>query len=135
MSLFPAPQNFKREEQNFVVQNEINNMSFLTADSKSKMSKVRRRGGGSHQGWGEGAVSLGDLRSLRAKGPSPREAASVLCATLLQPLCLARAALHGVSREVGTPWFRLTCRPLANLCRSVSASPLPVSNLTAILLA
>lgn len=33
-------QNFKREEQNFVVMNEINNMSFLTADSKSKMSKV-----------------------------------------------------------------------------------------------
>ncbi|MEQ2193919.1 hypothetical protein XENOCAPTIV_018025, partial [Xenoophorus captivus] len=32
--------NFKREEQNFVVMNEINNMSFLTADSKSKMSKV-----------------------------------------------------------------------------------------------
>ncbi|CAB1450415.1 unnamed protein product [Pleuronectes platessa] len=31
--------NFKREEQNFVVMNEINNMSFLTADSKSKMSK------------------------------------------------------------------------------------------------
>ncbi|XP_036824122.1 ryanodine receptor 1-like [Oncorhynchus mykiss] len=30
--------NFKREEQNFVVMNEINNMSFLTADSKSKMS-------------------------------------------------------------------------------------------------
>ncbi|TRZ10478.1 hypothetical protein HGM15179_016619, partial [Zosterops borbonicus] len=37
--------NFKREEQNFVVQNEINNMSFLTADSKSKMAK----GGGSEQ--------------------------------------------------------------------------------------
>ena len=36
----PPPQNFKREEQNFVVQNEINNMSFLTADSKSKMAKV-----------------------------------------------------------------------------------------------
>ncbi|KAK1882211.1 Ryanodine receptor 1 [Dissostichus eleginoides] len=32
--------NFKREEQNFVVMNEINNMSFLTADSKSKMSMV-----------------------------------------------------------------------------------------------
>ncbi|XP_028825170.1 ryanodine receptor 1-like isoform X5 [Denticeps clupeoides] len=32
--------NFKREEQNFVVLNEINNMSFLTADSKSKMSKA-----------------------------------------------------------------------------------------------
>ncbi|XP_076875611.1 ryanodine receptor 1 isoform X2 [Brachyhypopomus gauderio] len=31
--------NFKREEQNFVVMNEINNMSFLTADSMSKMSK------------------------------------------------------------------------------------------------
>ncbi|XP_021095480.1 ryanodine receptor 1 isoform X6 [Heterocephalus glaber] len=31
--------NFKREEQNFVVQNEINNMSFLTADNKSKMAK------------------------------------------------------------------------------------------------
>lgn len=39
--MFFFPQNFKREEQNFVVMNEINNMSFLTADSKSKMSKVR----------------------------------------------------------------------------------------------
>ena len=36
----PPHQNFKREEQNFVVQNEINNMSFLTADNKSKMAKV-----------------------------------------------------------------------------------------------
>lgn len=33
-------QNFKREEQNFVVQNEINNMSFLITDTKCKMSKV-----------------------------------------------------------------------------------------------
>lgn len=33
-------QNFKREEQNFVVQNEINNLSFLTGDNKTKMSKV-----------------------------------------------------------------------------------------------
>lgn len=33
-------QNFKREEQNFVVQNEINNLSFLTGDSKTKISKV-----------------------------------------------------------------------------------------------
>ncbi|XP_042084247.1 ryanodine receptor 1 isoform X4 [Haplochromis burtoni] len=39
--------NFKREEQNFVVMNEINNMSFLTADSKSKMSK-----GGDTEGGG-----------------------------------------------------------------------------------
>uniref|UniRef100_A0A672SAJ0 Ryanodine receptor 3 n=1 Tax=Sinocyclocheilus grahami TaxID=75366 RepID=A0A672SAJ0_SINGR len=31
--------NFKREEQNFVVQNEINNLAFLTVDSKTKMSK------------------------------------------------------------------------------------------------
>ncbi|XP_063078860.1 ryanodine receptor 3-like isoform X3 [Engraulis encrasicolus] len=31
--------NFKREEQNFVVQNEINNLAFLTADSKTKMAK------------------------------------------------------------------------------------------------
>ncbi|XP_038841070.1 ryanodine receptor 3-like [Salvelinus namaycush] len=33
--------NFKREEQNFVVQNEINNLSFLTGEHKTKMSKVR----------------------------------------------------------------------------------------------
>ncbi|KAI9548377.1 Ryanodine receptor 1 [Dissostichus eleginoides] len=39
--------NFKREEQNFVVMNEINNMSFLTADSKSKMSM-----GGDSEGGG-----------------------------------------------------------------------------------
>ncbi|KAL7861798.1 hypothetical protein SRHO_G00132390 [Serrasalmus rhombeus] len=32
--------NFKREEQNFVVQNEINNLSFLTGDSKTKMAKL-----------------------------------------------------------------------------------------------
>lgn len=38
--LFPPTQNFKREEQNFVIQNEINNLAFLTGDSKSKMSKV-----------------------------------------------------------------------------------------------
>ncbi|KAA0711620.1 Ryanodine receptor 3 [Triplophysa tibetana] len=35
--------NFKREEQNFVVQNEINNLSFLTGDSKTKMSKDQER--------------------------------------------------------------------------------------------
>lgn len=34
-------QNFKREEQNFVVQNEINNLGFLTGEGKPKMSKVR----------------------------------------------------------------------------------------------
>ncbi|XP_034436295.1 ryanodine receptor 3 isoform X5 [Hippoglossus hippoglossus] len=31
--------NFKREEQNYVVQNEINNLGFLTEEGKSKMSK------------------------------------------------------------------------------------------------
>ncbi|XP_072425167.1 ryanodine receptor 3 isoform X3 [Chiloscyllium punctatum] len=36
--------NFKREEQNFVVQNEINNMAFLIADNKSKMSKAEGQG-------------------------------------------------------------------------------------------
>ncbi|XP_031141122.1 ryanodine receptor 1b isoform X1 [Sander lucioperca] len=42
--------NFKREEQNFVVMNEINNMSFLTADSKSKMTKAGDgESGGSEQ--------------------------------------------------------------------------------------
>lgn len=33
-------QNFKREEQNFVVQNEINNLGFLTGEAKTKMFKV-----------------------------------------------------------------------------------------------
>uniref|UniRef100_A0AAR2LK81 Ryanodine receptor 3 n=1 Tax=Pygocentrus nattereri TaxID=42514 RepID=A0AAR2LK81_PYGNA len=41
--------NFKREEQNFVVQNEINNLAFLTGDSKTKMSKVRLQKGGQDQ--------------------------------------------------------------------------------------
>ncbi|XP_047184844.1 ryanodine receptor 3 isoform X2 [Scophthalmus maximus] len=31
--------NFKREEQNFVVQNEINNLGFLTGEGKTKMCK------------------------------------------------------------------------------------------------
>lgn len=34
-------QNFKREEQNFVVQNEINNLGFLTGEGQTKMSKVK----------------------------------------------------------------------------------------------
>lgn len=34
-------QNFKREEQNFVIQNEINNLAFLTEEGKAKMSKVK----------------------------------------------------------------------------------------------
>ncbi|ETE72239.1 Ryanodine receptor 3, partial [Ophiophagus hannah] len=35
--------NFKREEQNFVIQNEINNLAFLTGDNKSKISKVSKK--------------------------------------------------------------------------------------------
>ena len=35
-----SPEFQTREEQNFVVQNEINNLSFLTGDNKTKMSKV-----------------------------------------------------------------------------------------------
>ncbi|XP_070836088.1 ryanodine receptor 3-like isoform X3 [Chaetodon trifascialis] len=42
--------NFKREEQNFVVQNEINNLSFLTGDNKTKMSKsFKEKSGGQDQ--------------------------------------------------------------------------------------
>lgn len=44
-------QNFKREEQNFVVQNEINNMSFLISDTKCKMSKVWKHGQMSLKTW------------------------------------------------------------------------------------
>uniref|UniRef100_A0A3Q3BKC1 Ryanodine receptor 3 n=1 Tax=Kryptolebias marmoratus TaxID=37003 RepID=A0A3Q3BKC1_KRYMA len=36
--------NFKREEQNFVIQNEINNLGFLTGEGKTKMSKVKSGG-------------------------------------------------------------------------------------------
>lgn len=42
ISIWHLFQNFKREEQNFVIQNEINNLAFLTGDSKSKISKVRQ---------------------------------------------------------------------------------------------
>ncbi|KAI5624622.1 ryanodine receptor 3-like [Silurus asotus] len=38
--LWCKSQNFKREEQNFVVQNEINNLTFLTGDSKTNMPKA-----------------------------------------------------------------------------------------------
>ncbi|KAM6969596.1 LOW QUALITY PROTEIN: ryanodine receptor 3 [Tautogolabrus adspersus] len=42
--------NFKREEQNFVVQNEINNLSFLTGDNKTKMAKsFKEKSGGQDQ--------------------------------------------------------------------------------------
>uniref|UniRef100_A0A8C3CY65 Ryanodine receptor 2 n=1 Tax=Cairina moschata TaxID=8855 RepID=A0A8C3CY65_CAIMO len=41
---FSMFQNFKREEQNFVVQNEINNMSFLITVSDQERKKMKRKG-------------------------------------------------------------------------------------------
>uniref|UniRef100_A0A3Q3WQW7 Uncharacterized protein n=2 Tax=Mola mola TaxID=94237 RepID=A0A3Q3WQW7_MOLML len=41
--------NFKREEQNFVVHNEINNLGFLTGEAKTKLSKVNVLSGGDQE--------------------------------------------------------------------------------------
>ncbi|XP_054615531.1 ryanodine receptor 2 isoform X15 [Dunckerocampus dactyliophorus] len=60
--------NFKREEQNFVVQNEIHNMSFLISDSKCKMSK--------------GIVSDQERKKLRRKGDRYSMQTSLIVATL-----------------------------------------------------
>ncbi|XP_061561261.1 ryanodine receptor 2 isoform X2 [Phycodurus eques] len=60
--------NFKREEQNFVVQNEINNMSFLISDSKCKMSK--------------GIGSFQERKKLRRKGDQYSLQTSLIVATL-----------------------------------------------------
>ncbi|XP_041105563.1 ryanodine receptor 2-like [Polyodon spathula] len=60
--------NFKREEQNFVVQNEINNMSFLITDTKSKMSK--------------GAVSDQERKKLKRKGDRYSLQTSLIVAAL-----------------------------------------------------
>uniref|UniRef100_A0A670JW45 Ryanodine receptor 3 n=1 Tax=Podarcis muralis TaxID=64176 RepID=A0A670JW45_PODMU len=56
--------NFKREEQNFVIQNEINNLAFLTGDSKSKMSKVSQKSGG-HDQERKKSKRRGDLYSIQ----------------------------------------------------------------------
>ncbi|EPQ17120.1 Ryanodine receptor 2 [Myotis brandtii] len=60
--------NFKREEQNFVVQNEINNMSFLISDTKSKMSKA--------------AVSDQERKKMRRKGDRYSVQTSLIVAAL-----------------------------------------------------
>ncbi|KAM5301819.1 ryanodine receptor 2 isoform 4-T4 [Glossophaga mutica] len=60
--------NFKREEQNFVVQNEINNMSFLITDTKSKMSKA--------------AVSDQERKKMRRKGDRYSVQTSLIVAAL-----------------------------------------------------
>ncbi|TRY59413.1 hypothetical protein DNTS_004316 [Danionella cerebrum] len=60
--------NFKREEQNFVVQNEINNMSFLIIDTKSKMSK--------------GAVSDPERKKMKKRGDRYSLQTSLIVAAL-----------------------------------------------------
>ncbi|KAM9837412.1 LOW QUALITY PROTEIN: ryanodine receptor 2 [Aulostomus maculatus] len=60
--------NFKREEQNFVVQNEINNMSFLITDAKCKMSK--------------GLVSDQERKKMKRKGDRYSMQTSLIVATL-----------------------------------------------------
>ncbi|TSL04189.1 Ryanodine receptor 2 [Bagarius yarrelli] len=60
--------NFKREEQNFVVQNEINNMSFLITDTKSKMSK--------------GAVSDQERKKMKKRGDRYTMQTSLIVAAL-----------------------------------------------------
>ncbi|KAJ6664647.1 hypothetical protein lerEdw1_006220 [Lerista edwardsae] len=60
--------NFKREEQNFVVQNEINNMSFLITDTKSKMSKT--------------AVSDQERKKMKRKGDRYSTQTSLIVAAL-----------------------------------------------------
>ncbi|KAL1264893.1 hypothetical protein QQF64_005248, partial [Cirrhinus molitorella] len=60
--------NFKREEQNFVVQNEINNMSFLITDTKSKMSK--------------GAVSDQERKKMKKRGDRYSLQTSLIVAAL-----------------------------------------------------
>ncbi|XP_053540880.1 ryanodine receptor 2 isoform X2 [Ictalurus punctatus] len=60
--------NFKREEQNFVVQNEINNMSFLITDTKSKMSK--------------GAVSDQERKKMKKRGDRYSTQTSLIVAAL-----------------------------------------------------
>ncbi|MBN3288490.1 RYR2 protein, partial [Polyodon spathula] len=66
--------NFKREEQNFVVQNEINNMSFLITDTKSKMSKA--------SDCVEGAVSDQERKKLKRKGDRYSLQTSLIVAAL-----------------------------------------------------
>ncbi|NXU43788.1 RYR2 protein, partial [Drymodes brunneopygia] len=64
--------NFKREEQNFVVQNEINNMSFLISDTKSKMSKA--------------AVSDQERKKMKRKGDRYSMQTSLIVAALKRML-------------------------------------------------
>uniref|UniRef100_A0A8C5ALD5 Ryanodine receptor 2 n=1 Tax=Gadus morhua TaxID=8049 RepID=A0A8C5ALD5_GADMO len=73
--------NFKREEQNFVVQNEINNMSFLITDTKSKMSKNI-----SNTGQSQNPSSAVDRKKLKRKGDRYTMQTSLIVATLKRML-------------------------------------------------
>ncbi|XP_072786245.1 ryanodine receptor 3 isoform X14 [Taeniopygia guttata] len=57
--------NFKREEQNFVIQNEINNLAFLTGDTKSKMSKAMHVKSGGQDQERKKSKRRGDLYSIQ----------------------------------------------------------------------
>ncbi|XP_044292130.1 ryanodine receptor 3 [Varanus komodoensis] len=57
--------NFKREEQNFVIQNEINNLAFLTGDNKSKISKAMQVKSGGHDQERKKSKRRGDLYSIQ----------------------------------------------------------------------
>ncbi|XP_064920312.1 ryanodine receptor 3 isoform X6 [Columba livia] len=57
--------NFKREEQNFVIQNEINNLAFLTGDTKSKMSKAMQVKSGGQDQERKKTKRRGDLYSIQ----------------------------------------------------------------------
>lgn len=57
--------NFKREEQNFVIQNEINNLAFLTGDTKSKMSKAMQVKSGGQDQERKKSKRRGDLYSIQ----------------------------------------------------------------------
>ncbi|KAK1794494.1 hypothetical protein P4O66_011363, partial [Electrophorus voltai] len=75
--------NFKREEQNFVVQNEINNMSFLITDTKSKMSKVRGYTHASYFLTGQqGAVSDQERKKMKKRGDRYSMQTSLIVAAL-----------------------------------------------------
>ncbi|XP_075469375.1 ryanodine receptor 3 isoform X3 [Ascaphus truei] len=57
--------NFKREEQNFVIQNEINNLAFLTGSNKSKMSKPMQVKSGGQDQERKRIKRRGDLYSIQ----------------------------------------------------------------------
>ncbi|KAK6293921.1 hypothetical protein J4Q44_G00362470 [Coregonus suidteri] len=72
--------NFKREEQNFVVQNEINNMSFLITDTKSKITQ--RAFVTQYDEDCTGAVSDQERKKMKRKGDRYSMQTSLIVAAL-----------------------------------------------------